>query len=78
LAVDETTYNPKVSWPNKKGEGMGKMHPIAWYHNYDGGQSFYTALGHLSTNFSNEAFLIICMLVSCGLQPEENERSQIV
>ena len=57
LAVDETTYNPKVQWGEKKGEGMGKDHPIAWYHNYDGGRSFYTALGHLPTNFSNPAFL---------------------
>jgi type 1 glutamine amidotransferase len=57
LAVDETTYDPKANWGAKKGEGMGKFHPIAWYHNYDGGRSFYTALGHLPTNFNNEAFL---------------------
>lgn len=57
LAVDETTYNAKAGWGEKKGEGMGKFHPVAWYHNYDGGRSFYTALGHLPTNFSNEAFL---------------------
>jgi len=57
LGVDETTYDAKANWGNKKGEGMGKIHPIAWYHNYDGGRSFYTALGHLPTNFSNEAFL---------------------
>lgn len=57
LGVDETTYNPKANWGAKKGEGMGKFHPLAWYHNYDGGRSFYTALGHLPTNFSNEAFL---------------------
>lgn len=57
LSVDENTYNPKVQWGPKKGEGMGKVHPLAWYHNYDGGRSFYTALGHLPTNFSNEAFL---------------------
>jgi type 1 glutamine amidotransferase len=57
LAVDETTYNPKVQWGDKKGEGMGKLHPVAWYHNYDGGRAFYTALGHLPTNFSDEAFL---------------------
>ncbi|MFI5188010.1 MAG: ThuA domain-containing protein [Chitinophagales bacterium] len=36
---------------------MGPMHPIAWYHDYDGGRSFYTALGHLPTDFSNDAFL---------------------
>jgi type 1 glutamine amidotransferase len=57
LAVDESTYNAKADWGAKKGEGMGKFHPIAWYHNYDGGRSFYTALGHLPANFSNEAFL---------------------
>jgi uncharacterized protein len=57
LGVDETTYNPKANWGAKKAEGMGKLHPLAWYHNYDGGRSFYTALGHLPTNFSNEAFL---------------------
>ncbi len=57
LAVDETTYNPKVKWGDNIGEGMGKLHPIAWYHNYDGGRSFYTALGHLPTIYSDETFL---------------------
>ncbi len=56
LSVDETTYNPKVDWGRVKGEGMGKLHPLAWYHNYDGGRAFYTALGHLPTNFSEPAF----------------------
>jgi type 1 glutamine amidotransferase len=57
LSVDEATYNPKVDWGRVKGEGMGQMHPIAWYHNYDGGRAFYTGLGHLPTNFSEPAFL---------------------
>lgn len=57
LAVDESTYNPKVQWADKKGEGMGKVHPVAWYHTYDGGRSFYTALGHMPTDFSDPAFL---------------------
>ena len=57
LAVDEKTYNPKVKWGDNIGEGMGGLHPIAWYHNYDGGRSFYTALGHLPTNFNDPAFL---------------------
>ena len=57
LGVDEATYNPKVDWGRAKGEGMGSMHPLAWYHNYDGGRSFYTALGHVPTNFSEPAFL---------------------
>ena len=58
LGVDETTYNPKADWGARaKGEGMGKLHPLAWYHNYDGGRAFYTALGHLPTNWSEPAFL---------------------
>ncbi|MGC4103582.1 ThuA domain-containing protein [Ferruginibacter sp.] len=57
LAADESSYNPKVQWGEKKGEGMGKFHPLSWYHNFDGGRSFYTALGHLPTVFSDAAFL---------------------
>jgi len=57
LAVDESTYDPKADWPEKKGVGMGKLHPVAWYHNYDGGRSFYTALGHIPAIYSDAAFL---------------------
>jgi uncharacterized protein len=57
LAVDETSYDTKVQWGEKKGVGMGKFHPVAWYHNYDGGRSFYTALGHLPAIYSDAAFL---------------------
>ncbi len=57
LAVDESSYNPKADWGAKKGEGMGKLHPIAWYHNFDGGRSFYTALGHLPSIYNDPAFL---------------------
>ncbi|MBK0383911.1 ThuA domain-containing protein [Pedobacter sp. SD-b] len=59
LAVDETSYNSKVEWPdrNLKGVGMGNFHPIAWYHEFDGGRAFYTALGHQPTDYTNTAFL---------------------
>ncbi|MGK2861486.1 MAG: ThuA domain-containing protein [Chitinophagaceae bacterium] len=57
MAVDESSYNPKVQWGEKKTVGMGKMHPVAWYHNYDGGRSFYTALGHIPAIFSDPVFL---------------------
>jgi uncharacterized protein len=57
LTVDETTFNAKVQWGQKVGNGMGDFHPIAWYHNFDGGRSFYTALGHLPSKFSDQAFL---------------------
>lgn len=57
LAVDEKTYDPAADWKVKKGTGMGKFHPIAWYHYYDGGRSFYTALGHTAADYSDELFL---------------------
>jgi uncharacterized protein len=59
LSIDESSYDPKADWPNrnKKGVGMGKMHPISWYHNFDGGRAFYTALGHLPSVYSDPVFL---------------------
>lgn len=32
-------------------------HPIAWYHEYDGGRAFYTGGGHTSESFQEELFL---------------------
>ena len=57
LSIDETSYDPKVQWGEKKGVGMGKLHPLAWYHNFDGGRAFYTALGHMPSDFSDPVFL---------------------
>jgi type 1 glutamine amidotransferase len=57
LTVDESTYNTNSDWgKNKKGNGMGKFHPIAWYQEFDGGRSFYTALGHLDAVHQNPIF----------------------
>jgi type 1 glutamine amidotransferase len=38
LRLDETSYTP--------GDGAMGDHPIAWFHEFDGGRAFYTALGH--------------------------------
>ncbi|MBI2731645.1 MAG: ThuA domain-containing protein [Sphingobacteriales bacterium] len=57
LAVDEKSYNPIADWGAKKGRGMGTLHPISWYHDFDGGRSFYTALGHVPAVFEEESFL---------------------
>ncbi|MDG2304653.1 MAG: ThuA domain-containing protein [Candidatus Binatia bacterium] len=48
LAVDESTYEGGVT---------GSDHPIAWYHAFDGGRSFYTGLGHTEESFDEDAFL---------------------
>ena len=36
---------------------MGADHPIAWWHDYDGGRSWYTALGHTSESYYEPLFL---------------------
>lgn len=48
LTLDESTY---------QGGGMGADHPIAWYHDYDGGRSWYTALGHVREAYRDPRFL---------------------
>jgi len=55
LSVDEKSYNPNVKWGEKEGKGMG-FHPISWYHPYDGGRAFYTALGHIPLTFTDQIF----------------------
>ena len=45
LSVDESTYDPRGYSVPGGSAPMGD-HPIAWCHAYDGGRSFYTALGH--------------------------------
>src|SRR5215471_7320233 len=36
---------------------MGADHPIAWYHTYDGGRAWYSAMGHTSESYSKPLFL---------------------
>ena len=57
LTVDESTYNPHAHWGTKQGDGMGAVHPVSWYHEYDGGRSFSTILGHLPATWSEPVFL---------------------
>jgi len=46
--VDESTYS---------GGTMGADHPTTWCHDFDGGRSWYTALGHTIESFSEANFL---------------------
>lgn len=39
-----------------EGGKHGEHHPIAWCQEYDGGRSFYTALGHTSESYSEPLF----------------------
>ena len=47
LNLDETTYT---------GGTMGASHPIAWHHDFDGGRSWYTGLGHNDAVYSETWF----------------------
>ena len=48
LAIDESSYT---------GGKNGDNHPMAWYHEYDGGRAFYTELGHTDESFSDPLYL---------------------
>ncbi|GAB4016446.1 hypothetical protein GCM10028808_44930 [Spirosoma migulaei] len=48
LTIDEKTY---------QGGTNGDNHPMAWYQEFEGGRSFYTAGGHTDATFSEPLFL---------------------
>ena len=48
LMADEATYT---------GGGMGTNHPMAWYHQFDGGRAYYTAMGHTVENYQDTLLL---------------------
>lgn len=48
MTLDEKTY---------EGGGMGDDHPIAWYHEFEGGRAFYTGGGHTKESFAEKEFL---------------------
>ena len=47
MKLDESSY---------EGGKNGDNHPIAWYHEYDGGRAFYTGLGHTEEAFDDLNF----------------------
>lgn len=56
LEIDEKSYHAGKPTPEYPQGGMGGFHPISWYHEYDGGRSFYTAMGHLPAVYSDPFF----------------------
>lgn len=47
-SLDENTYD---------GGTNGANHPITWYHEFDGGRSFFTGCGHTDESYSDPLFL---------------------
>ncbi len=48
IKIDEKSY---------QGGKNGDDHPMSWYHDFDGGRSFYTNMGHTDETFSEPLFL---------------------
>ena len=48
LEIDEKSY---------EGGENGDFHPMAWYHDYDGGRAFYVELGHTSESYTEDNYL---------------------
>src|SRR5690606_18685135 len=48
ITIDESSYT---------GGTMGATHPISWYHIYDGGRAWYTAMGHTEASYTEPAFV---------------------
>ena len=48
ITIDEKSY---------KGGTNGSFHPMAWYHEYDGGRSFYTEPGHTEELYADPLFV---------------------
>lgn len=48
ITIDENSY---------KGGTNGNFHPMAWFHDYDGGRAFYTELGHTEESYQDPNFL---------------------
>ncbi|MDB4918066.1 ThuA domain-containing protein [Mucilaginibacter sp.] len=48
ITIDETSYTGGIN---------GAVHPMAWYHNFDGGRAWYTELGHTDESYSDPLYL---------------------
>lgn len=48
ISINENSY---------KGGNNGANHPMAWYHDFDGGRAFYTGLGHTQESYTEPFFL---------------------
>jgi glucose/arabinose dehydrogenase len=48
ISIDETKFTGGTTGPN---------HPLAWYHEFDGGRAWYTALGHREDLYKNPDFI---------------------
>lgn len=48
ITIDENSYTGGIN---------GTAHPMAWYHDFDGGRAWYTALGHTGESYADPLYL---------------------
>lgn len=48
VTIDEKSYSGGIN---------GDMHPMAWYHAFDGGRAFYTEFGHTDESYQDPLYL---------------------
>lgn len=70
VKVDEKTYTDGK---------MGDFHPMAWYHEFDGGRAFYTNWGHTDETFTETLSVqhLIGGLEWCASGPELNYKKNL-
>jgi type 1 glutamine amidotransferase len=56
LAADLTTIED-AEIETYPGDTFGDLFPLAWYHEYDGGREFFTALGHDKKHYKDKNFI---------------------
>lgn len=49
VRVDENSY---------QGGKNGNFHPVTWYHNFEGGRVFYTAVGHTAEDYTSDKLFL--------------------
>ena len=65
MDVDDATYT---------GSAMGADHPVTWCQDFDGGRSFYTAMGHTALSYSEPFFLHLLLggiESTAGAEPDD-------
>jgi type 1 glutamine amidotransferase len=71
ITIDESTYT---------GGGNGEDHPMAWYHDFDGGRGFYSALGHDNKSWEDPLFLqhvLGGIQYAMGAKPESKQIASV-
>ena len=57
ITINEKSYDPNRMWGTDRVSAMGDYHPISWHHEFEGGRSFYTRMGHLPESYEDPLFL---------------------